>query len=445
MKTTSTPPLRHKVLFGALLLAPAAPVAAQQPRHPPGNQPAVSKQYAQEIQALRRQVAVKKAEAFIVATEPQTLRDHLVLTEIPAPPFQEQARAKKFSELLKAAGADSVWTDAVGNVIARRKGRSGKQTVALEAHLDTVFPAGTPVHVTHKGDTLYAPGIGDDTRGLAVVLTVLRALNHAGIQTAADVLLVGAVGEEGPGDLRGVKNLFAGHGPAIDAYIAVDGDAPGQIITRGLGSHRYRVTFRGPGGHSSGAFGTVNPHNALARAIYYWEQAADSFTRADGVPATYSVGVIGGGTSVNSIPFESWMEVDMRSESPERLSGIDELLQGAVQRALREENQLKRRGADLTVDVHLAGNRPSGAADPLAPLVQRSLAVISAFGLTPQPGVGSTNANIPFAKGIPAVTISRGGTGGGAHSLGEWWVNKNGYLAIQQALLLVLSEAGVAK
>ena len=445
MQTRSTFSLLNKLLFGALLLAHATSVAAQLPPRPPGVKAAVGKRYRQEIQALRRQPAVKKAEAFIVAAEPQTQRDHLVLTEIPAPPFKEQERAKKFSELLKAAGADSVWTDAVGNVIALRKGRSGKRTVALEAHLDTVFPAGTPVHVTHKGDTLYAPGIGDDTRGLAVVLTVLQALNNAGVQTAADVLFVGAVGEEGPGDLRGVKNLFAGHGPAIDAYIAIDGDTPGQIITRGLGSHRYRVTFRGPGGHSSGAFGTVNPHNALARAIYYWAQAADAFTRAEGVPTTYNVGVIGGGTSVNSIPFESWMEVDMRSESPERLKGIDQLLQQAVQRSLQEENHLKRRGAELTVEIKLVGDRPSGSVDPLAPLVQRSLAVVNAFGWEPKPGVGSTNANIPFAKGIPAVTISRGGKGGGAHSLGEWWINEKGYLAIQQALVLLLAEAGVAK
>ncbi|MGI4738660.1 MAG: M20/M25/M40 family metallo-hydrolase [Janthinobacterium lividum] len=444
MKTNATISLLSKSLLGVFFLAHAAPLAAQQ-RQPPANQTTPGKAYVQEIKALRQQPAVKKAEAYIVAVEPQTQRDHIVLTEIPAPPFTEQERAKKFSQLLQAAGADSVWTDKVGNVLARRKGKAGKKTVALEAHLDTVFPAGTPVHVTHKGDTLYAPGIGDDTRGLAVVLTVLRAMNNAGLQTAADVLFVGAVGEEGPGDLRGVKNLFAGHGPTIDSYIAIDGNAPGQVVTRGLGSHRYRVTFRGPGGHSSGKFGTVNPHNALARAIYYWEQAANTFTQAAGVPTTYNVGVIGGGTSVNSIPSESWMEVDMRSESPERLKGIDQLLQQAVQQSLQEENQLKRRGTDLTVDVKLVGDRPSGAADLRAPLVQRTLAVVKAFDLEPKPSVGSTNANIPFAKGIPAVTISQGGKGGNAHALDEWWVNEKGYLAIQQALLLLLSEAGVVK
>lgn len=432
-------------LSGAWLAAPVAPLSAQPRARRADKAAAAQTPYGREVDALRRRPAVQKAFAFIVAAEPQTRRDNILLTEIAAPPFKEQARAAKFSELLRAAGADSVWTDAVGNVVARRRGRAGQKTVALEAHLDTVFPEGTDVQVKQKGDTLYAPGIADDTRGLAVVLAVLKAMNHAGLRTAGDVLFIGAVGEEGPGDLRGVKHLFAGQGPKISSYIAIDGMTPGGIIHRGLGSHRYRITFNGPGGHSSGAFGTVNPHNALARAVAYWVPEADKFTRAPGARTTYNVGVIGGGTSVNSIPFESWMDVDMRSESPERLQGIDQLLQQAVQRAVQEENQLKRRGADLTVDVRLVGDRPSGSTDPQAPLVQRSVAVVRAFGLEPKLDVASTNANIPIAKGIPAVTISRGGTGGGGHSLGEWWLNENGHLAIQQALLLVLAEAGLAK
>lgn len=405
---------------------------------------AVDKRYVTEMNTLAKRPAVKQAFQAIIDLEPQTNRELIMLTEIPAPPFKEEIRAQAYAGMLKEAGADSVWIDEVGNVIARRKGRSGKTTVALDAHLDTVFPEGTDVKVKQKGDTLFAPGIGDDTRGLMMVLTVLRALEKAGIETQADVLFIGTVGEEGLGDLRGVKHLFGKKGPKIDSWIAVDGGELGGIAHRGLGSHRYRVTFKGPGGHSWGAFGMANPHNALARAVYHFTTEADKFTR-EGIRTSYNVGRIGGGTSVNSIPFESWMEVDMRSESQEKLKGTDDILQKAIQKGLQEENQAKRRGPDLTVDVKMVGNRPSGVIDPATVLVQRTMASIQYFNAKPELRAGSTDSNIPISKGIPAVTIGRGGVGGGAHSLGEWWMNKDGHLAIQQALLLVLAEAGIAK
>ena len=404
------------------------------------------KSYTQEINAIANKTAVKKAFQSIIDLQSQTTKDHILLTEIPAPPYKEMVRAKKYAEMLKAAGADSVWIDNVGNVIAKRKGKTGKKTIVLEGHLDTVFPEGTDVKVKHKGDTLYAPGIADDTRALAVVLTVLKAVENNNIETDADVLFVGAVGEEGQGDLRGVKNLFSNNGPGkIDSYIAVDGTGLDRIMHRGLGSHRYRITFRGLGGHSSGAFGLANPHNALGRAIHYWVMDADKFSRLPGVRVTYNVGVTGGGTSVNSIPFESWMEVDMRSESPERVAGIDKLLQDAVQKALKEENQMKRIGPDLTVEVKMIGDRPSGVEDPTIPFVQRAIATTSYFKAEPGLGVGSTNANIPISKGVPAVTIGCGGKSGGEHALGEWFLDDKGYLATQRALLLLLAEAGVAK
>lgn len=404
----------------------------------------LDKRYENEIKGLANLPVVKNAFRIIMDLEPQTQKDLITLTEIPAPPFKEQVRAAKYVQMLKEAGIDSVWIDEVGNVIAKRKGRSGKKTIVLEGHLDTVFPEGTDVTVKYKGDTLKAPGIGDDTRGLAMVLAVVKAIVKAKIQTEADVLFIGTVGEEGLGDLRGVKHLFSGKGPKIDSYIAVDGGAIGGITHRGLGSHRYRITYKGPGGHSSGAFGLGNPHNALGRAIAYFATEANTFTK-QGIRTTYNVGVIGGGTSVNSIPFESWMEVDMRSESPEQLNGVDKILQAAVQRALKEENQMKTRGADLTVDVKLVGDRPSGGNDPAIALVQRTIAVVKHLNAEPKLGVGSTNSNIPFSKNIPAVTIGRGGVGGGAHALDEWWVNDKGHLAIQGALLLVLAEAGIAK
>jgi len=419
---------------------------AQEEAPEPKKVAVAGKQYTSEISTIANKTAVKKAFQTLIDLEPQTHQDHYLLTEIPAPPYKEMVRAKKYAEMLKAAGADSVWIDNVGNVIAKRKGKSGKKTVVLEAHLDTVFPEGTDVKIKHKGDTLYAPGISDDTRALAVVLSVLKTVEKTGIETDANVLFVGAVGEEGQGDLRGVKNLFSAQGPGkIDSYIAIDGTGLDRIVHRGLGSHRYRITFKGLGGHSSGAFGLANPHNALARAIHYWVLDADKFTREKGVRVTYNVGVIGGGTSVNSIPFESWMEVDMRSESPERLNGIDKMLQDAVQKGLKEENQMKRLGPDLTVEVKLVGDRPSGVEDIRIPFVQRAIAATSFIHAEPGLGVGSTNANIPISKGVPAACIGSGGKSGGAHALGEWWLDDKGYQAGQRALLLLLAEAGIAK
>ncbi|MGM9506655.1 M20/M25/M40 family metallo-hydrolase [Larkinella sp. GY13] len=404
---------------------------------------AVEKRYTDEIKTLANRPAVKAVFQHFVEWEPQTKQDLITLTETPAPPFKESVKAKKYAAMLKEAGVDSVWIDEIGNVIGKRKGRSGQKTVVVEAHLDTVFPEGTDVKVKQKGDTLYAPGVGDDTRGLVAILTVLKGLEKAKIETDADVWFVGAVGEEGLGDLRGVKHLFKTNGSKINSYIAVDGDGISEIVHRGLGSYRYRITFKGPGGHSYGAFGIVNPHGALGKAIYYFTNEADKFTR-QGIKTTYSVSVIGGGTSVNAIPFESWMEIDMRSESPERLKGIDQLLQAAVQRALKEENGLKRSGPDLTVDVKKIGDRPSGKIEPTVPLVQRAMAVSKHLGATPKLDVSSTNANTPISLGVPAVTIGSGGKGGNVHSLNEWWLNDQGVLGLQNVLLVLLAEAGIA-
>ncbi len=398
------------------------------------------RKYKKEIESLAKQTKIQKAFHTIEQLEPQTRKEHIMLTEIAAPPFKEEKRAAKYAEMLLEAGADSVWIDKVGNVIGLKRGVSGKGTVALSAHLDTVFPEETDVTVRQKGDTLIAPGIGDDTRGLVVVLTVLRAMEKNKIKTESDVLFIGTVGEEGLGDLRGVKHLFSEPGPGIDSWIGIDLSG---IVHRALGSHRYRITYKGPGGHSWGAFGLVNPHHALGKAIYYFTTEADTFSRL-GEKVSYNIGRIGGGTSVNAIPFESWMEVDMRSENPEQLENMDKIFQKSVQKALQEENKLKREGPDLQVKVEMVGNRPSGKIASSHSLVQKALATAAFVGSTSSLKTGSTDSNIPIAKGIPAVTISYGGTGGGAHSLDEWWINEQGHLAIQRALLLLLSQAGVA-
>lgn len=415
-----------------LLLAYAASQAAAQ-----------APQYVQEMRQVAADASVARAMDVVEALEPRTQADLVTLTEIPAPPFGEEARAEHFAALLLEAGADSVVIDEVGNVIAFRAGSVGDRTVALAGHLDTVFPPETDVSVTVRGDTLFAPGVGDDTRGLVVVLTVLRAMNAADVTTDADLLFIGTVGEEGLGDLRGVKHLFRDGGPRIDAWIAVDGGGLDRVLHRGLGSRRYRVTFHGPGGHSWGAFGLGNPAHALARAVRAFDDAAHAFV-ADGPRTSYNVGRLGGGTSVNSIPFAVWMEVDMRSERPERLAGIDEIFRRAMEGAVAEENAMRRHGDPVTVDIALIGDRPSGEVDPATPLVQRTMAATTHLGEEPNLTIASTDSNIPIALGVPAVTIGRGGAGGGGHSLDEWWLNDRGHLAIHKALLVVAAEAGLA-
>ena len=391
--------------------------------------PSIEPEYQREIDQILKAPSIQKAFQLIQDQDKQTIADHILLNEIEAPPFQEEKRAAQFLEMLETLGVDTAWIDSVGNVIALRKGTVGKRTVVLDAHLDTVFPEGTDVKVKVQGDTLLAPGIGDDTRGLAMVLAILRAMNEANVQTRADILFIGSVGEEGLGDLRGVKYLFSEHGPKIDSWISIDGGDLGRVNYKALGSHRFGVSFRGPGGHSWGAFGLANPHHALGKAISYFVEEADKFTRR-GPKTSYNVGRIGGGTSVNSIPFVSWMEIDMRSVDPTRLDSMDMILKTAMQRALDEHNQMRRQGRPIVLEVEMIGDRPSGELSPELPLIQRALAANGPFGVKPSATRGSTNANIPISLGIPAVTIGRGGRGGWAHSLNEWWANKDGYRKI---------------
>jgi acetylornithine deacetylase/succinyl-diaminopimelate desuccinylase-like protein len=395
----------HRFLLCAtLILLPASPSRAQ----------TIEERYRDEVRSLVVESSVADALARVEALDAWTMERLVELTEIPAPPFMEEARARRFAELLAEVGADSVWIDGEGNAIGLLRGQGGGRTIAIGGHLDTVFPQGTDVTVRMRGDTLYAPGVGDDTRGLVVVLTALRAMVEAGVRTRDDVLFVGVVGEEGPGDLRGMKHLFREGAPTVlDAWIEIDGGGFDRLVTQGLGSVRYRVTFQGPGGHSWGAFGLANPAHALGQAVRYFQEAADTLTRS-GPRTSYNVGRIGGGTSVNSIPFEAWMEVDMRSHSPESLV------------------------ADKI------GDRPSGELEPTLPLIQRAMAATEQYGGEPSLSRSSTDSNIPIALGIPAVTLGRGGDGDGGHSPGEWWLNRDGHLAIQRALLVVVAEAGLA-
>jgi tripeptide aminopeptidase len=395
----------------------------------------------QQVSNLLDNPVVQEAMSAIVASDAQLLNETIELTEIPAPPFAEEKRAQRFAEKLREAGLTDVSIDEEGNVVGRRPGRSGNRTVMLSAHLDTVFPVETDVTVRVEGDTLFAPGVGDNTRGLVVVLAILRTMQQHGIETDADVLFVGNVGEEGLGDLRGVKYLFREGGPRIDALIAVDGGKTSRLVFGGVGSHRYRVTYKGPGGHSWGAFGRASPHHAMGRAISEFVENAVEVT-ASGDKTTFNVGRIGGGTSVNSIAFESWMEVDLRSGNQTKLDAIDAVLKRAVQKALQDENAAREEGAELTVDVDRIGTRPAARSDIESPLVQTAAAAMTALGVEPDLQISSTDANHPISIGIPAITLSRGGIGANAHALNESWINKDAHLAIHIALITLLVEAG---
>ncbi len=407
----------------------------------PGRAADIEPEFREEIAKLAAQPKIERAFSIIEESDERALEDLITITEIPAPPFGEEKRAKAFKEMLVEAGLEDVSIDEVGNVIGVRPGTVGDRVLVLSAHLDTVFPEETDVTVRRVGERLYAPGIGDDSRGLVVVLMVLRAMNQANIQTEDDVWFVGTVGEEGLGDLRGVKHLFREGAPKIDAFITIDGGGETGIANAALGSFRYRVSFSGPGGHSWAAFGTANPAHALGRAIYYFEEAASAFV-GDGPRTSFNVGRIGGGTSINSVPFENWMEIDVRSVEQGRLVEMDSLLRAAVQRALEEANEKRDRGDALTANVEKIGDRPSGETAASTPLVQRTMAAVSYVGFEPRLASSSTDANVPISMGIPAVRIGRGGRGGGAHSLDEWWMNENAHLSIQRTLLITVAEAG---
>jgi acetylornithine deacetylase/succinyl-diaminopimelate desuccinylase-like protein len=408
------------------LLATAFPLAAQSPI--PTTNP-----------------RVKAALDIIKADKAWTLQQQLDLTQIPAPPFKESARAAEFKKRLEAVGLKNVRIDEVGNVIAMRPGTGKGPTVLIEGHLDTVFPEGTDVKVRHKGDTLIAPGIGDDGRGLVTVLSVARAFEKAGVQTNGNVYFIGNVGEEGPGNLRGTRHLLTKELKGkIDYFITVDGDGLG-IASRAVGSNRYKVTYKGPGGHSYGAFGIPNPIHALGRAM-----AAIADIQVPTNPkTTFNVGVISGGTSVNSIPFEGIMEVDMRSESAEELAKVDAKIQKILRDALNAENARwtgpRAAAAKLSLVIDTIGIRPTGGQADAAPIVQTAMSAAKSLGFSTQTGASSTDANIPISMGIPAIRLGGGGKGSGAHSLDEYYIDTaDSYLGPQWAALVVAALAGVA-
>jgi len=371
-----------------------------------------------------------------------TVQQQVALCEIPAPPFKEAARAAAYKALLEQQGLTNVRIDAEGNAIGERPGTGGGPTVVLAGHLDTVFPEGTDVKTKRDGDRIHGPGISDDCRGLAVVLAVARAFKEANVQLPGTVIFVGNVGEEGPGNLRGVRHLYAKElAGRIDYFISVDGTGLGTT-SGAVGSNRYRVTFSGPGGHSYGDFGMPNPVHAMGRAI---AGIADlQVTRSP--RTTFSVGVVRGGTSVNSIAMESSFDLDMRSVSASELAAVDARVQKILQDAVAAENA-RWTVTDTTRRVRLKvdtiGLRPAGSQPNDAPIVRAALESARALGFTTRVGASSTDANVPIGLGKPGITIDGGGRGDGAHSLEEWYEDgPNGWLGPQWASLIVSRLAG---
>ncbi len=377
--------------------------------------------------------AVRSAVDFVRAHEEQVLDDQVRLCEIPAPPFAEQRRAEAYRDAFVRLGLRNVRIDDEGNVVGERPGRQARPRVVMSAHLDTVFPQGTNVTASRSGAVIRGPGISDDCRGLAVLLGVIRGLG--GIETDGSVTFVGTVGEEGLGDLRGVKHLFekelAGQ---VDMFVSIDG-AGASITHTAVGSRRYRVTFRGKGGHSFADFGIANPVHALGRAI----AAIAAIAVPQDPRTTFNVGRIGGGTSVNAIAEEAWMEVDLRSSDATALAELDRRVDSAVDRALADENGRASGRGRLTVDKQLVGDRPAGGIATSAPIVRTALDVSRALGMTTRLAEGSTDANIPLSIGIPAITIDGGGAGSGAHTLEETFDATESWRGTARALLITLA------
>ena len=385
--------------------------------------------------------------ALLRADNAWTVQQQRTICEVPAPPFKEAARAAEFRRRLEALGLRSR-IDSIGNVIAERRtpAPAAGPVIVLAGHLDTVFPEGTDVKVREEagGMRLRGPGIADNCRGLAVVLAVARAYQRANPSHAGRVLFVGNVGEEGPGNLRGVRHLLEKELKGQVVYfVAVDG-AGLNFASRAVGSNRYRVAYKGPGGHSWGAFGIPNPVHALGRAI-----AKISDIQVPTTPkTTFNVGVINGGTSVNSIAFEAAMEIDMRSESVEALRNVDAAIRRALQAALDEENARwegsRASRARITLEIDTIGIRPTGAQNDSARIVQVAIQAGRTLGFTATPSASSTDANMAIAMGIPGIAIDGGGRDDGAHSLGEWYEDgPSGWLGPQWAALIVARLAGI--
>src|SRR6201993_1888700 len=400
----------------------------------------------QEVAPLSASPEMRSAFNWFRSQEPQLAHWQLEMARIPAPPFGEGTRAAWLAERFRELGLDDVRIDDVGNVFGIHPG-FGRRYISLSAHIDTVFPAGTPLHAHTQGTRLYGPGVSDNGAGVTALLALVALLRSVRLRHAMPFLFVGNVGEEGEGDLRGMRHIFATPRwkDSIAYSVILDGAGCDTVVAEALGSRRFEVIVRGPGGHSWSDFGAPNPIVVLARAI-------DSFT-ATVVPTvpktTFNIGVIRGGTSVNSIPESASMKVDIRSTSATEMEGLEQSLRQALARAVEEETLAaemrsppQKRPA-VSCEVVVIGNRPAGELSLGARILQIVRAVDVQLGNAAQVQRASTDANIPLSMGREAVAIGGGGSGGGAHTLQEWFDSNGRELGLKRILLTMLTLAGV--
>jgi len=410
-----------------------------------------------EPDQIAQHPAVARALRILRETDDITVADQLELVRIPAPSLAEEQRAARFAERCRSIGLTAVRRDEVGNVLAtaaghgRRMNTDGVDDVAaaippvvVAAHLDTVFPPGTDLTPRRSGNRYLAPGIGDNARGLAALLALGRALVASGVATVHPVWLVATVGEEGMGDLAGVKHLLrdGSYWRRALAFIAVDGTGVRRIVNRAIGSRRLRIALTGPGGHSWADWGTVNPIHVLGQVVAEVSRLVSPHQSV----STLNVGRISGGTSVNTIPAEAWLELDLRSEAAAALADLEVQAREVIDRVAGEADRSRRPGtAGLGVQIEVVGDRPAGQTTSSSTLVKAACAATRFIGETPELVASSTDANVPIALGIPAIALGAGGSSGGAHTEGEWYENESGVAGLERLLLTVLAVAGVAR
>lgn len=395
-----------------------------------------------EIAQLLDAPSVRRAFHLIDALADAIMREHVAICEIPAPPFGEERRARYFERRFRELGLEGVRRDEVGNVIGLRQGWSDKPTVVASAHLDTVFPDHVDVRVRRRNGRYHAPGIGDNASGLAALLALIEVLQRVRVTTIGTLVFLCTVGEEGEGNLRGVRHFFATDGWAekTDAFISLDGHGVERIVSGALGSRRYRITIAGPGGHSWGDFGIVNPIHPLAEVI----RQLVEYPLPRQPRTSLTVGRIEGGQSVNAIPQSASMDVDIRSTSSAVLDRISEYVKRVVAQAVRQENaRCAATGTRLSYHIHCLGDRPTGETSPDTDIIRVAQEASRLLGIEPQLEWASTDANIPISLGIPAIAMGAGGNAGNPHTLDEWYDATNRELGLKRALLVILALAGV--
>jgi acetylornithine deacetylase/succinyl-diaminopimelate desuccinylase-like protein len=384
---------------------------------------------------------VRRAFQFFESRAEEITEEQVRICSIPAPPFGERERAEYLREKFRALGLGEAYVDEEGNCVALREGASPSPLLVVSAHLDTVFPAGTDFTVRRDQGKLFAPGIADDGCGLVALVALLRALRACAVETEGSLLFVGTVGEEGEGDLRGVRHLFTGGEWAgkIDAFISFDGPGLERITHAALGSRRYRLRLSGTGGHSWGDFGAANPAHALGRAI----ARLASYPAPAEPRTTFNVGRIEGGSGINVIPREATMDVDLRSASADELRRLDAFFRRAAREAAADENAGRRAGdPPLVLDLKLIGDRPSGETPLSSPIVRLAEEATRSLGHRPRLDRSSTDSNIPISLGIPAITLGAGGASGNSHTLNEWFHPRSRDLGLKRALLVMLGLVG---